>query len=82
MSEQTQRETIKVRGEELVHKVEELIHEGNVRKIVIKHQGHSVAEFPLNVGIIGVVLAPMLAAIGAIAAALNECTIEIERAPE
>jgi hypothetical protein len=52
-----------------------------VRKIVVKHAGHSIAEFPLNVGIIGVVLAPVLAAVGALVAALNDCTIEIERIP-
>jgi hypothetical protein len=79
MSERTVVEQIKVAGEELVEQVERLIHEGNVRRIVIKQGTHTVAEFPLSVGILGVVLAPILAAVGALAAVLNDCTIEVER---
>jgi hypothetical protein len=75
-------ERIHVAGDQLVARVEELIHEGNVRRIVIKHGDHTVAEFPLTFGVVGAVIAPMLAAIGAVAAMLAECTIEVERVGE
>ncbi|HZO89304.1 MAG TPA: DUF4342 domain-containing protein [Chthonomonadaceae bacterium] len=79
MSERSYVEQIKVAGEELVEQVERLIHEGNVRRIVIKQDDHTIAEFPLTIGIIGVALAPILAAVGALAAVLTHCTIEVER---
>ena len=59
--------------------MKELIHEGNVRRIVIKQDEQVVVEFPLTVGVLGAVLAPPLAAIGAAAALLTDCTIEVER---
>jgi uncharacterized integral membrane protein len=62
-----------------VDAVKKLVHEGNVRRVIIKHDGHTIAEFPLTIGVIGAVLAPMLAAIAAIAAAVKECTVEVER---
>jgi hypothetical protein len=80
MAEKTFTESFKVAGEQLVDAVKRLLHEGNVRRVIIKHDGHTVVEFPLTVGVIGAVLAPVLAAVGAIAAALKECTIEVERA--
>jgi hypothetical protein len=79
MSEQTFTESFKVAGEQLVDAVKQLIHEGNVRRVIIKQGDHTVAEFPLSVGVVGVVLAPVLAAIGALAAVMTECTIEVER---
>ena len=79
MSERTWWETIRAEGQELLNKVEELIREGNVRRIVIKQQGRSIAEFPLMVGVVGVVIAPVLAAIGAVIALAKDCTIEVER---
>jgi uncharacterized protein DUF4342 len=79
MAEKTFTESFKVAGEQLVDAVKRLLHEGNVRRVIIKHDGHTVVEFPLTVGVIGAVLAPVLAAVGAIAAALKECTIEVER---
>jgi hypothetical protein len=79
MAEKTFTESFKVAGEQLVDAVRRLLHEGNVRRVIIKHEGHTVVEFPLTVGVIGAVLAPVLAAVGAIAAALKECTIEVER---
>jgi hypothetical protein len=79
MAEQTWWETIKVEGGQLLDKVKELIEAGNVRRIVVKQQDRVVAEFPLTVGVVGVVLAPMLAAVGAIAALANDCRIEVER---
>ncbi len=75
-------ESFTVRGEHLVDRVKELIHEGNVRRILIKHEGHTVLELPLTVGVVGVVVAPMLAAVGALAALLTESTIEVERKPD
>ncbi|MEO8954777.1 MAG: DUF4342 domain-containing protein [Ktedonobacteraceae bacterium] len=72
-------EELQVMGEQLVSKVKELIHEGNVRRIIIKQDGHSIMEFPLSVGLVGVIVAPALAAIGAIGALLAQCSIEVVR---
>jgi uncharacterized protein DUF4342 len=77
--ERTYTESFKVAADQLLDAVRKLIHEGNVRRIVIKQDGRSVAEFPLTVGVVGVVFAPVLAAVGALAAVLTECTIEVER---
>lgn len=79
----TTKEEFKVNGEDLLRKVKELINEGNVRRIIIKSKdGKSLAEFPLTIGIVGAVLAPILAAVGAIAALVTECTIVVEREVE
>jgi hypothetical protein len=72
-------ESIKFESENVVEKLKQLIHEGNVRRVVIQHQGRTVAEFPLTAGVVGAVLAPVLAAIGAIVALLKDCTIQVER---
>lgn len=73
-------ETFSVKGEELLKKVKGLIKEGNVRKIIIKDKtGKSLIELPLTIGVVGAVLAPVLAAVGAIAALVTECTITVER---
>lgn len=79
MSEQTWWENVKAEGAQLLNKIEELIAEGNVRRIVIKQQDRTIAEFPLMVGVVGAVLAPVLAAIGAIVALAKDCRIEVER---
>ena len=69
-----------VRGEELLAKIKELIHEGNVRRVMIKDKdGKVLMEFPLTFGVVGVVLAPTLAAVGAIAALVTDATIAVER---
>lgn len=74
------REEFKVDGEELLKKVKGLIQEGNVRRIIIRGKdGKTLIEIPLTVGVIGTVLAPVLAAVGAIAALVAECTITVER---
>lgn len=74
------KESFKVNGEELLKKVKELIREGNVRKItIIDKKGKTLVELPLTIGVVGAVLAPMLAAVGAIAALVTECTIKVER---
>jgi hypothetical protein len=72
-------ESVKAEGSSMVEKLKQLIHEGNVRRIVIQHEGRTVAEFPLTAGVVGVVLAPVLAAIGAVVALLKDCTIQVER---
>ena len=82
MAERTWKETFKVTGAQLVEAVKKILHEGNVRRVIIKQGDHTVAEFPLSVGVIGAVIAPILAAIGALAAVMNECTIEVERADD
>ena len=79
MSEQTWWETIKVQGGQLLDAAKKLIEEGNVRRVVVKQGEHTIAEFPLSVGVVGAVLAPVLAAIGAIAALATDCTILVER---
>ena len=75
----TIREELRVTGETLLASVKKLIHEGNIRRITVKQGEHPIVELPLTVGVIGVVLAPMLAAIGAMSALLADCTIEVER---
>jgi hypothetical protein len=72
-------QSIKVEGEAILERFRELMHEGNVRRVVVKHQGRTVAEFPLTAGVVGVVIAPVLAAVGALVALLKECTIHVER---
>ena len=73
------REHFRVQGEQLVEKVRDLIHEGNVRHIIIKHDEHTVMEIPVTFGVIGAVLAPVLAAVAAVGAALTHCTVEVVR---
>ncbi|MEI6244146.1 MAG: DUF4342 domain-containing protein [Acidobacteriota bacterium] len=72
-------ETIQVTGNQLAAAVQKLLDEGNVRRIRIRQGTRTIAEFPLTVGIVGAMFAPMLAAVGAVAALVTECTIEVER---
>ena len=73
-------EEFKVDGEKLIAKIKEVIHEGNIRKIIIKDkEGKTVMEIPMTFGIVGALLAPQLAAIGAVAALLTEATIVVEK---
>ena len=73
-------EEFKVAGEQLLAKIKEIIKEGNVRKITIKDKdGNVILALPLTFGVIGAVLAPVLAAVGAVAALVTECTIAVER---
>lgn len=76
------KETFQLQGGQLLERVRQLIHEGNVRRIIVKHDDRTVAEFPLTVGVVGTIFAPILAAIGALTALLAECTIEVERTEE
>jgi hypothetical protein len=71
-------EEIKVRGEELLKKVKEIVHQGNIRKIIIKNaEGRVMLEIPLTIGVVGAALAPVLAAVGALAALTMDFKIEI-----
>ena len=76
-------EEFRITGEELLAKARELIREGNVRRLSIKNEdGIVLAEFPLTIGVLGMVLLPVWAAIGAIAALATHCTIVVERVDE
>ncbi len=75
-------ERIRVEGGELLEAVRGLLHEGNVRRIAIKQGERTVVEFPLTLGVVGAALAPPLAAVGAMAALLTDCSIEVEREEE
>jgi hypothetical protein len=79
MSQETVWESFKAGSDNVISKLKALIREGNVRRVVIQHDGHTVAEFPLTAGVVGAVLAPVLAAIGALVAVLQDCTIKVER---
>jgi len=77
--DRTCKESFKIAADQLADTLKTLVHEGNVRRVIVKQEGRTVVEFPLTVGVIGTVFAPMLAAAGALAAVLTECTIEVER---
>ena len=72
-------DSVAATGSQIIDTIKNLIHEGNVRRISIKQDGHIIAEFPLTFGVVGAAIAPALAAMGAIAALVTDCTIEIER---
>lgn len=74
------KESFKIHGENLLKKVKELIEEGNIRKISIHDkEGKELMSFPLTIGVVGAVFLPVLAAIGALAALIGECSITVER---
>jgi len=79
-------EQYKVSGEQLLAKVKQLIHEGNIRRVRVIQNGRVIIEIPLTVGApaaaLGIMMAPVLAAIGALAALITECTIEVEKVDE
>ena len=76
-------ERFTVSGSQLVEKVKQLIHEGNIRKVRLLHEGRTIIEIPLSIGapvaVAGILAAPLLAALGAFAALVTECTIEVEK---
>ena len=76
-------EKFTVSGSQLVEKVKQLIHEGNIRKVRLLHEGKTIIEIPLTIGapvaVAGILAAPVLAALGAFAALVTECTIEVEK---
>ena len=83
MAEEVRKEEFKVDGTELLKKVREIIKEGNARRIIIKHEGKTLLEVPLTIGVAGVaaltILAPVLVAIGAIAGLVTQCTLIVEK---
>jgi len=82
MDTQSWWQKVEARGNELLDQLKGILHEGNVRRIVIKQRDHTVAEFPLTVGVVGAVAAPILAAVGALVALLADCSLEVERVGE
>jgi len=81
MPEQNYRtEEFTINGEELVAKIKELIHEGNIRRVTIKNEeGRVIVDIPLTLGVVGMFIAPQLAALGAIAALVTKCTVVVEK---
>ena len=83
MTEKTRKEEFQVSGEELISKIKELIHEGNIRRVIIQNEdGRPLIDIPLTLGVVGVLVAPQLAALGAIAALITKGTIVVERVDE
>ena len=79
-NDQVRREEFRVSGDEVMAKVKEVIKEGNVRRIIIKNEkDETLLEIPLTFAVIGAVIAPVLAAVGALAALVTKCTIVVER---
>jgi len=77
--ERTWREKIEGTTDQILAQIKRLLDEGNIRRVLVKQQGKVIAEFPLTVGVVGTVLAPVAAAIGALTAVLAECSIEVEK---
>src|SRR5262245_36176690 len=77
--ERTWREKIEGTTDQILAQIKHLLDEGNIRRVVVKQQGRVIAEFPLTVGVVGTVIAPVAAAIGALTAVLTDCTIEVEK---
>ncbi len=78
--EKVRTEEFQVKGEEIVAKIKELLHEGNIRRVIIKNEdGRTLIDIPLTIGVVGVLLVPQLAAIGAIAALVAHGTIVVEK---
>jgi len=82
LAEAPRKEEFRVSGGELVEKVKEIVHEGNIRRIIVKHDDKTVVEIPLTVGVIGALIAPQIAALGVIGALLTKCTIIVEKEEE
>ena len=79
MTEKTFWQTIETTGDQVIESIKQLIEAGNVRRIRVRQKDRVIAEFPLTVGVIGTVIAPILAAIGALTALMKGCTIDVER---
>jgi hypothetical protein len=75
----TWQEEFRATGDCLVEQVQRLVREGNVRRVIVEHEGDIVLELPLTVGVVGALLAPQVAALGALAALVTSCTITVER---
>lgn len=79
VQERTTIQSLEAKSGQVIDAIKELVHKGNVRKVTIKQDGRTIAEFPLTFGVVGAAVAPVWAAIGAIAALASDCTIEVER---
>lgn len=78
--ERVHTEEFHVNGEDLLARIKKMIHEGNIRRIIIKDkESKTVMEIPLTIGVVGVLLAPTLAALGAVAALVTEATVVVEK---
>jgi len=77
--ERTWWEKIEGTSEQVLNELKRLVEDGNARRVVVKQRGRTIAEFPMTAGVIGVVLAPVAAAIGVLTALLTDCTIEVEK---
>jgi len=77
--ERTWWEKIEGTSEQILNELKRLVEDGNARRVVVKQRGRTIAEFPMTAGVIGVVLAPVAAAIGVLTALLTDCTIEMEK---
>jgi len=84
MTEQrTRTEEFQVNGDQLIEKIKEIVHGGNIRRIKIANEdGKPLIDIPLTLGVVGVILVPQLAAIGAVAAIVTKCTITVEKIEE
>ena len=82
MEEKTRTEEFEVSGSQLVDKVKDLVHQGNIRRIVIRQDDRTIMELPVTIAAVGTVFAPVLAAVGAFAALVTSCTIAVERVVE
>ena len=80
MESKNKKESFIISGDKIIEKVKEIAREGNARRIIIKNEkDETIAEFPLTAGAVGVLLAPALAALGAIAALVTKCTVVVEK---
>jgi len=79
MTEKTYWESVKAEGGAILDKVKDLIREGNIRRVRVRQGERTIAEFPLTAGVVGALLAPALAGIGAVLALANDCSIDVER---
>jgi len=76
----TRTEEFQINGDEIMSKLKELLHEGNIRRITIKNEeGKTIVDIPLTVSVVGILIAPQLAALGAIAALVTRCTLVVEK---
>ena len=80
--ERTWWEKIEGTTDQILSQLRKIVEEGNVRRVVVKQRGKTIAEFPLTIGVVGALLAPVAAAIGALTALLAECSIEVEKAAD
>lgn len=72
-------ESFKAEGASVIDRLKAVAHDGNLRKVVVEHDGRVVAEFPLTAGVVGAVLAPQLAAVAAVVALFKDCTVRVQQ---